>query len=391
MKTLAQLLNAPDIVAARQFVIDVFVSVGFKSAPNWQDGGLARTCGIEVPAAMLVDVATTIGNVARGLLNDTSEGDWLTLYAASAYDNYRKPAAAARGMATLTAGVIGHNISADYLVASDATGKYTFRNKTGGTLSPGGTMELEWEAEVPGAAHNRVDIGQLTKLKTSLGGVTINNPGVNGVWLTRLGTDEEGDEALRVRNKTKWATRAMHAPEDAYKNWALEAAPEITRAEVDGQNPMGYGTLVIYIAGADGALPESLESVVVDYIYGTTDGIVRRGLGALPLCEAATGKDIAITGTIYQSAAYAHSVKSTVEANLKRFASNHPIGGVKLDPNEPGKLLRASLYGEIMKVPGVMNADIQSPAPTLDNPTGDVEMLLSDVAQFNINLNYITV
>lgn len=386
MLTLAQLIRTPSITEARQFMIDLLVGAGFKTAASWQSGTYARTFGIELPALLLNDGSLSIYNIARGFFNDLAQGEWLTLYSLSAYDNLRKEAVRASGPATLTSTSFAppYTIGVGYLVATNGQG-IAFRNTTGGTLSPSSTLELEWEAEIAGAAANSVQPGQLTNLQTTLAGVTINNPGSGGEWLTQLGTDEESDEALRLRNKTKWATRATHAPEEAYQNWALEAATEITRAKVDSQNPEGPGTLRIYIAGAEGTVPSLLEDVVVDYINGDgPDGIVRRAIGAEVYCSAAATKAVTITGTIYQAAAYAYAVQSDVEANLASFEEALPIGGTQLDPGDPGKLLRASLYGAIMKVTGVMNADIQAPAD-------DVELLPNEVVDFTLDLTYVTV
>jgi uncharacterized phage protein gp47/JayE len=385
MLTLAQLLRVPTLEEARQYCINILVNAGFKSAASWREGSLPRTCAIELPAAIMVDVSQSIANIAAGFYGDTAEGDWLTLYSLSHYENERKAAVRARGPARLTAGVTGHTIAVDYLVASDATGRHTFRNKTGGTLAPNSTLVLEWEAEQAGSEANSVGPGMLTTLQTTLAGVTINNPGVSGAWLTRAGADEESDEALRLRNRTKWFTRAMHAPEDAYRNWALEAATEITRAEVDSQNPEGPGSLRIYIATAQGETPSELEDVVLDYINGDgPDGIVRLAIGAEVFVSAAEPREVIVSGTVYQSAPYAHSAEATVEANLAQFQSVHPIGGVKLEPAEPGALLRASLYGQIMRVPGVMNVDLQT-------PSADVPLAVNEVVTFNVQLEYVTV
>lgn len=385
--TLAQLLRVPTVAEARAFVIDVIAAAGFKSAASWQEGSRSRTLGIEVPVALYTDVNANIANITRGLFNDTAERDWLTLFSKSHYDNDRKEAVRARGPAILTASNVAppYTIAVDYLVASDALGR-TFRNKTGGTLAPGGTLQLEWEAVLAGSAANGVAPNTLTRLQTTLAGVTINNPGSGGQWLTRLGADEEIDPALRARNTTKWATRALHAPEDAYRNWALEAAVEVTRAEVDSQNPEGPGSLRIYIAGAQGAVTPEIAQIVVDYINGDgPDGIVRRAVGAEVFCSSAASLVVPVTATIYQAAAYASSARGNVETNLALFEQTHPVGGRKLDPSEPGKLLRAALYGEIMRVPGVMNADIQA-------PSGDIVMAFDDVVVLDLtNVTYVTV
>lgn len=384
MLSLTQLLNPPTLEQSRQFMIDVLVSVGFKTAAAWQSGGLARTTAIEIPARILYDVSQTIATVARGGFNDTAEGDWLTLYSFSAYDNLRKEAVKARGVAVLTSESTAppHTIEVDYLVATDGEGR-NFRNKTAGQLPAGGTLALEWEAELAGE-DGSISVNTLRTLQTTLVGVSINNPGVDGVWLTRLGANAESDEALRERNRSKWATRALHAAEDAYKNWALEASTEITRAQVDSQNPNGPGSLRIYLAGTTGEVPASLEPIVENYINGSgegSDGIVRRAVGALVEAKAAVPVDVTVMGTVYCAAAYRATAEAAVGSAVEDFGRELPVGGVVLDPNQPGKLLRSALYGVVMRVPGVMNVDLQS-------PSADIELAVGEVAVLTIALQY---
>src|SRR5690606_40345175 len=93
-----------------------------------------------------------------------------------------------------------------------------------------------------------------------LPGVTGSNPPCSdGTWSTVQGANEECDDSLRMRCRGKWTTIAAQPPLDTYSLWALKASNEVRRVSVDDRNPLGPGSLVVYLAGDDG--PVSAEAV----------------------------------------------------------------------------------------------------------------------------------
>lgn len=378
MQTLAQLIAVPTLDEARQTMITIMQSVGFSNAGSWQPGSLARACGIEVPAALLVQMKQLVSVYALGGYNDTATGDWLTLYSLSAYDNFRKGALRARGYVLLAAvpTAPNHQIDEGYLVVADSARGVTFRNVAAATIVPGSVISVLVEAEIAGTDGN-ANAGDIDTMRTPLAGVTVSNA---ADWLTVRGTDVEAETALRVRNRSKWATRAVSATRDAYIYWALESSPQIARAEVDDNNPDGPGTLTVYIAAQDGPLASTYCDTVLQYVNGQVDGVMRRGIGALVSCESAQEVTVPVAGTIWIAASYKDSAPLAVQAALTQFERELPIGGTRID-NGPGAVRFAALYGAIMRVPGVVNA-------ALSTPLADVSLARNQIAKLALALTY---
>lgn len=373
MLSLDQLLTPINLATAQQRMITLLQGLGFKSAAAWQEGTLPRTLGIEVPAALLSDGSKAAVLIAAGGYNDTAEDSWLDLYSKSAYDNTRHDAVRAYGKAVLTADSSAEamTLDVDYVVASDDSTTITFRNKTGGSLAPGGSLTLEFEAETAGSVGN-LPLAALSQLKTSLAGVSISNPGTDGEWLTRYGADRESNDQLRERNRAKWATRAYASPGDAYVYWAREADPAVKRVSVDGDNQLdGPGSVRIYIAGDTGPLAGSVCDAVIAYIRGLTDGLVRRPIGAAPFCVSATTVPVHVSGTVYYATGYdGPAVQAQVQAALDQVFRSLPIGGSRGGASSSGAVLFSQLYAAAMKIAGVVNMAFT--APLADVPlTGD--------------------
>src|SRR6185369_13530697 len=134
----ADLLKPISLDAWKSSIVYVAGALGLKTE-NWAEGGYTRTL-----VALFAQLIKTSGDVVRliaasGFL-DTAEGDWLTLLAKQLYnvDRIQATTAKAVGGITLTNGGGGLYVfdPGDLIVAHAFTGK-TYRNTTGGTLSPG--------------------------------------------------------------------------------------------------------------------------------------------------------------------------------------------------------------------------------------------------------------
>src|SRR5690606_26002806 len=134
-----------------------------------------------------------------------------------------------------------------------------FTNTEAFTIPDGGSVQATVRAESAGSAFN---VGNFTiqTLVTPLPGVTVSNPpGSDGTWITVQGANEESDDSLRMRCRGKCMMIASRRPCNTYSFWALNASNEVTRVSVDARNPLGPGSLVVYLAGDDG--PVSAEAV----------------------------------------------------------------------------------------------------------------------------------
>lgn len=381
--SLETLLTPITVPEAQQFMIDVLKSLGFTGAASWQAGSFARTLGIEVPARVMSNIRDLIVAYGKGGYNDEASGDWLTLFSISHYDNYRVQAVKTQGWVELSASEdLPHTVGVGELVVADAIKNQTFRNLEEFTVTYADSpVPVLVEAELAGADGN-ADLNTVTIMQTTLAGVTVNNPGTDGVWITQVGANAEEDPELRTRNRTKWATRAYPTPEAGYENYTLEASEAITRVFVDGQNPHGPGSVHIWVAGVDGALPQSVADDVLAYIEGEPppqgDGICRRPLGAILSCSPAVNRTVTVAGTVYIAAGYIDA-EDNVEHALENLFESIPIGGTKTTGQ--GTVQFSSLYTAVMTVPGVINVVFTS-------PTGDVLLAPNEVAVPTLSLSF---
>lgn len=381
--SLRQLLEPVSKDEATNTAIDILVSMGFPGASAWQSGGNRRGL-LELTGQIWSDVSITIVAVARFVINEYAEGDWLTILSKSFFDNERQDPVATQGTIKLTAASTAPGpfvIAIGDLIFADGDGiRYT--NITGGTLNAGGTLDLTIQADEPGAAGDVANDAIMTMV-TPLTDVTCTNPdtGGTGTWISRNGADEEPDETLRERNRDKWPTLSATPPGLAYKTWAIEADSAITRAEVDDQNPRGPGTLDVYIAGVAGALSAGTVQTALDYINGDgPDGIQRRGNGADLQVFSAAENELVLTGTVYIASAYNNATKQAeINAAVQSFFKKLRIGGTRLaDPFGTGYVLFAEYHKTVMSIEGVVNF-----APTGD-VTGDVALAANEVAKPNM-------
>ncbi len=190
MATLEALLVAPAVNALRDRIIARLQGRGLQTT-DWLDGGPERTF-IEAYAAELGDVYLSQRNIARGGFIDLAVAagltDWLDFIGHEFYQLDRLEAVATEGLMTLAcAGTAGpYTITAGQLWAVGAGGN-RYNNTTGGVLSSGGTRELAWRAERPGAFYNDGN-DTIVALATPLPGVTINNPGPAFSAVTHTGS-----------------------------------------------------------------------------------------------------------------------------------------------------------------------------------------------------------
>jgi len=343
--SLSQLLTPLSEDEALTDILTILDGLGF-TATSWEDGSVQRTI-VQMVARLLSDASNTRLALTKGRYNDLATSDWLSLKSSSDFNNTRIAAVPTRAKMTFTdpLGVGPITIVISQLVAKDQDGA-TYRNITGGTLLLSGTLELQFDAEVPGASNpTRLE------LVTPLAGITAVISAVDPILIP--GATEESDERLRTRNRAKWATLAYAAPQDAYIAWALEADASITRAYIDDLNPRGPGTLDIYVAGPNGPVPGPVLVTVIDYIEGDVDGISRRPLGSDVQCFNAGTATVPVTGTLYVGPSYGlTATRDTVYAAITAMFQALPVGGT---------ILLAELYATIMSIQGVSNVHLTAP------------------------------
>lgn len=215
---------------------------------SWQSGDPVLTILMAIAER---DSLTSLhrATMAINRHNATATGGWLKRIAVSDYDN-------TPGIAVPTRFPVRFSLVAeetaitpaigDLVVATD-DGERTYRSIESKTIPSGGYADIACEAEVAGAAGN-VPLNTITTMVISYAGVTCTNPTAP----TQYGADEEDPEALRSRNRLKWASLSFENTKDAVASAIRSAVPTIVSVAVDDLNPEGPGTVNIYCATALG-------------------------------------------------------------------------------------------------------------------------------------------
>lgn len=364
MADLADLI-VPETVDELDERMTVLAAASDMPVTSWGPDGVPRTI-LGIVAEVAADCWFSVAAIANGLQRRYAKRGWLTLLASSQYDEERKLPTITAGKIILTDNGGGpHTIAAGALIVSTAGG-VRFRNTSGGTLTLGGTLELDVAAEAAGAASN-VAIGAINTMVTTLASVTVSNPeiGTTDTWITSLGTNYESDLELSARLPLKWATLSTGSPEAAYRSWAL-AVDGITRAAVDALNPDGASTLRVYIDNA--ALVASFQSVVD----------TKKPAGARVTVVAASSVAVAIEGVVTVQKAFRAAAEVAVAAALVELQNEIDISGT---------VRQSEVIERVMSPDGVVDFAIAS------SWTGTPNIVLStgQIPSFVVSLTWLEV
>jgi uncharacterized phage protein gp47/JayE len=316
-------------------------------------------------------LSATVALIAAAGFNSLATGGWLDVLSEDFFANTRVAAVETHGVMRLTASATAppYVIAVGDLqisnTATQAGNTVTFRNTSGGSLNPGGTLDLDFEAETAGAASNLANSVALY-MWTSLVGVTATNPpvGTTGTWITRAGTDAETDERLRARNVSKWSTLSYAAVDGAYRNWALEADDSVTRVKVRSNNPYGPGTVDVVCATAIGGISPTQAADILAYINGTTDGIGRRPLGDVVTVQSAAAIALTVSGLVTVASAYsATTTLQAVKDAILAVLNDTEIGGTVIPPaTTPGYVIHSRLVAAVEALDGVISVSLTAPS-----------------------------
>lgn len=361
--SLADLLETPTAEDVKETVLGILETVGFPTS-SWKPTSVPIRL-IDAFAEVAADVSLAVAAIARGVLLELAEGEWLTLRADDSYQVERQPAVATIGTITLTDGGGGpYVIAAGSLIAVSDTGQ-RYRNSTGGTLALNGTLDLEFTAEAVGEAYN-VAGSTVTELSTPLAGVTIS---AASDWITTAGSDGESDDRLRERCRTKWATLATGSPAAAYVSWILDAAPNITKVSVRDDNPYGEASVQVTCATATG--PASVADVAL--AQAAVDA--KRPIGSYVEAVSAATLTITVTGTVYVRAAQSMAAQAATVAAFAELTEVLEIGET---------VYYTRIIDTIHATSGVRNV-------VLSAPTADTSLTPTQVAVFDLDLTWVAV
>jgi len=240
-----------------------------------------------------------------------------------------------RDAAVRTAGTFRITASATASATTIGTGKLIVRAGTVRFESiepfaplPGGSVNVRVRAQVAGIAGN-IATGATLVLVTSYPGLTATNPAVSGgtSWITTRGRNAESQKSYGARLRARWADLAPQTTEERFAALVRAAytsaglTPVVTRVWADTSNPLGPGSVALYLA-TDTA-PASAEDVALVEAY--VGPRWASGAGRFR-CYAATVYEIAVTGTIKGPSSETTAIAEATAA-LDALASTYPMGG----------------------------------------------------------------
>lgn len=229
--------------------IEIATAVGLPTT-SWRTGDPTRTL-FRWLSERLSELDVIASSLVKSAFLTSASGDWLTILAEEVYGVPRDQATYASIVVTLnsTGGYFYDFDPGDITVSVALTGK-TYRSVTGGTLSAGGTLDLDFVADEAGS-DSSVSADEIDTIVTTFLGVEVggNTAGV--------GIDQESDDSLKERCRDTLGALSPSGPADAYeavaRNSALTGVSDITRAVTDADH--ADGTVTVYISGPSGVLP----------------------------------------------------------------------------------------------------------------------------------------
>ena len=351
-------------------LLALLAGAGF-NAQSWQVGSVQRTI-LECFAYALTVLHGMVSFLSFQAFNETAEKEALTALAKSHYANDRSPSVATQLVERFTGAAIGppHTVGAGSVVVADAAGR-TFRNLVAFTVPASGTVDVVVEADVPGQAAN-VSAGTVTKMVTPLAGVTCSN-----LSISRLGQDEEKDEALRLKNSAKWSTLALVEAIDERYDYIARATLSNCRVSVDSSNPDGPGTLRLYVARSDGVASSGDATAINDAIAFASFGGPDSNSTPYHQTIPASATTINVVGTVFYSSTLTNATdcQAAVEQAIRDYVNAAPIGGYSYGGGANNIIDRDGLIDVVRDVVGVKKITIGTPAGDTAVPVANVAVV----------------
>ncbi len=325
MLSIEQLRKGLTFAEAKAAILAVLVTVGFV-VTAWPEGGIALAI-VDVLATVYSAFTLVAAAAINGGFLDTAEGAWLTYKAKSDYDVTRFPATFVAGKIRLTNTGGGlYIIEPGDLTFAHGTTKKTYRNTSGGTLSPGPgtTLDLDIIAEEVGTASNALP-GTITTMVATLLEVTATNVGA------LVGQDEESDDSLRIRCRLSMGRLSPNGPKIAYEYYARSAvradgsAIGVTRVRFP--TPPGDGSFQIILATASGGVagdPNDDSTDLGIIVRDIKANVLPWGVGPV-LIFSAEEVEIAVTAHVYVRAAAGLSTGAVTDLAEAALAAHFPL------------------------------------------------------------------
>lgn len=262
----------------------------------------------------------------------TTAPGWMYLLAEDYYDLEVDPAVATLGKmrfaATATAAASTIGVGGMVVRYGVGTAQRLYQNTEPFTPVPGDAVLVPMAAQVAGSAGN-IGNNATLYLVTAYPGLSVTNPPISGTssWITTRGRDVEALPVLADRCRARWADLAEGTAAEKFARLVRLAFTSagltnpITRIYVDDTNPLGPGSVRIFLATDSG--PASVDEVARVQAYIETRWAV--GQGAF-VAAAASTLNIAVTGTI-KGPTDSASALVQASAALLALEPTYAIGG----------------------------------------------------------------
>jgi uncharacterized phage protein gp47/JayE len=302
-----------------------------------------------VQAAALHSVYGYISWLARQILPDTADSDWLDRHA-SWWGVSRKPAAKATGTVTVTT-TAGATIPAGSVLQRAGIGDYVTTEEV---TAVGTSTTLSVEAATAGAAGNLPAGARLTLISPIAG---VQSTAV--VVEISSGADVEGDDELRDRIRDRIRQPPHGGARHDYETWALEVAG-VTRAWVYPSH-LGLGTVGVtfVLDGRDDIIPTAGEVAAVQAYIDE-----RRPVTADVTVIAPVADPLNLSIRLNPDST---AIRAAVEAELRDFLGREA---------EPGGTIYLSRLREAISIAtGEYRHDLVSPVADVVAATGHIAVL----------------
>lgn len=311
------------------------------------------------------DIAT--GAIRGGFL-DLAEGAWLDVKCVSDFDLPRREATYATCPVRYTnTSAELHTIAAEDDTFRNSTTDATYKNTTGGTLAPGGTLDVTVEAEVAGSDSNAAP-GEIDELVTVRAGVTVTN------LTAAIATNAESDADYRARAKGKLASFSPNGPKGAYDYVVttpeLNGGAAVTRSRTIGNSTTG--TVTVYVAGESGAVAAGDVTLCQTAVETYCEPIC---IGATVVSAAALTQAVTYRLWVYDSINLTSAeIEDLVADALATAFSEREIGGDIIPPATTGSLYLSFVEATILRAvhPHGFRVEVTTPA-------ADVAMAINQV------------
>jgi phage-related baseplate assembly protein len=351
MTTLGDIIQGTSAAQFLARIVSLFRLAQFPVAA-WQPTALPRVL-TESMASALADLSELIVAIAKGGHLSTAEEEWADLTGEEVYDETRKPAEYTRGTVVLSDPLSQgpFTLAAGEVWVSTAGRSLRFRTVADVTVPLNGQAPVLVEAEEAGDGYN-VANNTITDVLTPGGtGLAVDNPAddTTGTWITRQGTNREGDDPYKTRCRQKWSILGTGSNDAAYLYRAKTASPEVTRAAVWADPDTGK--VYLTIAGPVG--PVSADA------YNAVDSVVNANR---PICDR-----VILTNGIAQATNVGGTIYLSPGADpvVTAAAAQRAVETYYADRELDETIYRARVIEIIMSVRGVRDLVLAAPDANL--------------------------